>query len=152
MFAPKLKSILLPQFTDTLNIYPSPLYQVSNANWSAFLKGILPTLQSHGWKNGTHGGANWTVGTCICSHWLCGPLECYWPLCGRHGCSWSVPRGGFCLLPPHPPLPIPPYPTPPRLPSHPPPLLSILTAERDGKKYLEIQPSETEKVSYNRKQ
>ena len=54
--APKLNSILLPQFTDTLNIYPSPLYQVSNANWSAFLKGILPTLQSHGWNNGTHGG------------------------------------------------------------------------------------------------
>ena len=53
---PKLNSILLPQFTDTLNIYPSPLYQVSNANWSAFLKGILPTLQSHGWNNGTHGG------------------------------------------------------------------------------------------------
>ena len=100
-------------------------------------------------------GANWTVGTCICSHWLCGPLECYWPLCGRHGCSWSVPRGGFCHLPPHPPTP--PRPTPPRpasppLPSHPPPLLSILTAERDGKKYPEIQPSETEKVSYNRKQ
>ena len=33
-----------------------PLYQVSNANWSAFLKGILPTLQSHGWNNGTHEG------------------------------------------------------------------------------------------------
>ena len=104
-------------------------------------------------------GANWTVGTCICSQWLCGPLECYWPLCGRHGCSWSVPRGGFCHLPPHPPLPVPPHPAPPHLPSHPPhlpshppPLLSILTAERDGKKYLEIQPSETEKVSYNRKQ
>ena len=92
-------------------------------------------------------GANWTVRTCICSHWLCGPLECYWPLCGRHGCTWSVPRGGFCHLPPHPPTPprtTPPRPAPPHLPSHPPPLLSILTAERDGKKYLEIQPSETE--------
>ena len=92
-------------------------------------------------------GANWTVGICICSHWLCGPLECYWPLCGRHGCSWSVPRGGFCHLPPHPS-----HNTPPRLPSYPPPLLSILMAERHDKKYLEIQPSETEKVSYNRKQ
>ena len=40
----------------------------------------------------------------------------------------------------------------PRYPSHPPPLLSILMAERDGKKYLEIQPSETEKVSYNKNQ
>ena len=37
-------SILLPQFTDTLNIYPSPVYQVLNVNWSTFLKGILPTL------------------------------------------------------------------------------------------------------------
>ena len=64
--------------------------------------------------------ANWTVGTCICSHWLCGPLECYWPLCGRHGCSWSVPRGGFCHLPPSPPTP--PRPTPPRpVPPHPAP-------------------------------
>ena len=94
-------------------------------------------------------GANWTVGTCICSHWLCGPLLCYWPLCGRHGCLWSVPRGSFCCLPPYPPLPIPTHPSPsqptPLLrPSHPLPLLSILTAERDSKKYLEIQPSETE--------
>ena len=24
-----------------------PVYQVLNVNWSAFLKGILPTLQSH---------------------------------------------------------------------------------------------------------
>ena len=114
-------------------------------------------------------GANWTVGTCICSHWLCGPLECYWPLCGRHGCSWSVPRGGVGVMDAHgvslgvvfatslpthpsPSHPSPSHPTPPRLPSHPPPLLSILTAERDGKKYPEIRPSETEKVSYNRKQ
>ena len=46
LFAPKLNSILLPQFTDTLNIYPSPVYQVLNVNWSAFFKSILPTLQS----------------------------------------------------------------------------------------------------------
>ena len=37
-------------------IYPSPVYQVLNVNWSAFLKGILPTLQSYGWNSGTHGG------------------------------------------------------------------------------------------------
>ena len=123
MFAPKLNSILLLQFTDTLNIYPSPLYQVSNANWSTFLKGILPTLQSHGWNNGTHGGR-------------------------------QLDSGDLYLLPlaVWPTDPSPSHPTPPHLPSHPPPLLSILTAERDGKKYPEIQPSETEKVSYNRKQ
>ena len=56
LFAPKLNSILLSQFTDTLNIYPSPVYQVLNVNWSAFLKDILLTLQSHGWNNETHGG------------------------------------------------------------------------------------------------
>ena len=26
-----------------------------NVNWSAFVKGIFPTPQSHGWNNGTHG-------------------------------------------------------------------------------------------------
>ena len=29
----------------TLNIYPSPVYQMLNVNWSAFLKGILSNLQ-----------------------------------------------------------------------------------------------------------
>ena len=27
-----------------------------NVNWSAFLEGILPTLQNHDWNNGTNGG------------------------------------------------------------------------------------------------
>ena len=123
MFTPKLNSILLLQFTDILNIYPSPLYQVSNANWSTFLKGILPTLQSHGWNNGTHGGhqldsgdlyllplAVWPTGVLLATVWASWMLM-EWPLCGRHGCSWSVPRGGFCHLPPRP--------TPPRPASHP---------------------------------
>ena len=90
-------------------------------------------------------GANWPVGTCICSHWLCGPLECYWPLCGRHGCSWSVPRGGFCHLPP-----CPPHPTPPHVPSHPLLYYPNTDGRKGRQKYLEIQPSETEEVSYNR--
>ena len=128
MFALKLNSVLLLQFTDTLNIYPSPVYQVLNVNWSAFLKGILPTVQSHGWNNGTHGGCQLDNETCICSQWLCGPLVCYWPLCGRNGCSWSVPRGGFCHLPPHPPLPIPPHPILPTIPPTP----SIINT--DGRK------------------
>ena len=38
----------------TLNIYPSPVYQVLNINWPAFLKKILPTLQSYNWSNGTN--------------------------------------------------------------------------------------------------
>ena len=119
MFAPKLNSILLPQFTDTLNIYPSPLYQVSNANWfSRVTAGTMGPMED----------ANWTVGTCICSHWLCAPLVCYWSLCGHHGCSWSVPSGGFCHLPPHPPLLVPPHSAPPPIPPTP----SIINT--DGRK------------------
>ena len=128
MFTPKLNSILLPQFTDTLNIYPSPLYQVSNANWSAFLKGIFQPSRVTARTMGPMEGANWTVRTCICSHWMCGPLGCYWPLCEHHGCSWSVPRSGFCHLPPHPPLPVPSHPTSPSIPPTP----SIINT--DGRK------------------
>ena len=82
-------------------------------------------------------GANWTLGTCICFHWLCGPLVCYWPLCGHHGCSWSVLIGVVFAtsLFTHPSLS---HPTPPRLSSHPPPLSSILTAERDDKNTLKF--------------
>ena len=32
------------------------MYQVVNVNWSAFLEGILPTLQSRNRNNGTNGG------------------------------------------------------------------------------------------------
>ena len=111
-------------------------------------------------------GTNWTAWTCICSHWLCGPLVCHWPLCGRHGSSWAVPRGNFATS--HPTHPSPPHPTsstpfhptpstpfhpiPPHCLSHLPPLFSILMTERDDKNYFEIQPSEIEKVSYNKKQ
>ena len=38
----KLNSILLPQFTDTLKIYPSPVYQVLIVNWSTFLEQLHP--------------------------------------------------------------------------------------------------------------
>ena len=44
------------KFTDTLNIYPSPVYQMLNVNWCAFVEDILPTLQSHDSKSGTNGG------------------------------------------------------------------------------------------------
>ena len=56
MFILQLNLILLPQPTDALNGYPSPLYSVLNVNWSAFLESILPTLQSYDWNNGTNGG------------------------------------------------------------------------------------------------
>ena len=151
MFAPKLNSILLLQFTDTLNIYPSPLYQVSSANWSTFLKGILPTLQSHGWNNGTHGGRQLDSGDLYLLPLAVWPTGVLFGHCvgimDAHGVSLGVVFA--TSLPNHP---SPSHPTPPRLSSYPPPLLSILTAERGGKKYPEIQPSETEKVSYNRKQ
>ena len=44
------------------------------------------------------------------------------------------------------------HPTPPRHTSHPHPLIAILMAERDSKKYHEIQSSEIGKVSYNKNQ
>ena len=95
----------------TLKIYPSPVYQVLNVNWSAFLKGIFPPSRVTAGTMGPMESANWTMGTCICSHWLCGPLVCYWPLCGRHGCSWvsqtvffppPTPPTPFRRTPPHP--------------------------------------------------
>ena len=42
------------------------------------------------------------------------------------------------------------HPTMPPIPPTHPSLLSMLTAERDGKKYHKIQPLEIEKVSYNK--
>ena len=144
LFAPKLNSILLPQFTDTLNIYPSPVYQVLNVNWSAFLKGIFPT--------------QWDPWRALIGQWrpVSSPTGCvaHWRVIGH--CVGVMAAHGVFLevvfttsLPTHPSLS---HPTLPCCQSHPPPLLSILTAERDGKKYLEIQPSETEKVSYNKHQ
>ena len=124
----------------TLIICLSLVYQVLNVNWSAFLKRILLTLQSHDWNNGTNGGCQLGSGDLGLPHWFCGPLVCHWLLCGRRDCSWGVPNESFCHLPPHPSA----HPTSP-------PLLSIPTAERDDKKY-EIQPSELEKVSYNKNQ
>ena len=137
------------------NTYPSPVYQVLNVNWSAFLNDILLTLQSHSWNNGTHGVrqldsgdlyllslAVWPTVALLATVWASWLLiKCHW--------GWFMPP----LSPPTPPRPTPPrlasHPTPPPIP---PPLLSILMAERDGKNYLEIQPSETEKVSYNKNQ
>ena len=113
IFAPKLKSILLLQLTDTLNIYPSPVLKVLNINWSAFLKGILLTLQSNSWNNDTHGGRQLgsgdlgllplTMGLTIVS------LANVWTSWLLMGCpkQW--------ILPP----PTPPCPTPPHSATHP---------------------------------
>ena len=116
VLATRLNSILLPQLTDTLNIYPCPVYQVLNVNWSTFLKEILPTLLSLGWNNGTHIGCQlasgdlyflpltmWPTGVLLATVWVS------WPLCGYHGHSCGVPNSGFCHLPPH--LPLPYHPT-----------------------------------------
>ena len=111
---------LLAQFTDTLNIYPFPVYQVLNVNRSTFLKGIFPTLLSHGLNNGTHGGhqlgsgdqyllplAMWLTGVLLATVWAS------WLLMG-------CPKREF-------------FPPPTPLPIQPTPLLSVLTTERDGK-------------------
>ena len=97
-----------------------PVYQVLNVNWSTFLKGILLTLQGHGWNNNTYERcqlgsgdldllplAMWSTGVSLATVWV----------------SWLLmecPRGVvFCHLPPHPPLPIPPHPAPPPIPTTP---------------------------------
>ena len=129
LFAPKLNSILLPHFTDILNIHPFPKYQVLNFHWSVFLKGILPTLQSHGWNNGTHGGrqlgsgdldllplAMWPIGVSLATVWASCLLKEY------H-------KGWFFHLPPHP---SPSHSTP--RPSHPPPLIN--TDSRKGEQKI----------------
>ena len=100
---------------DTLDIYPSPVYQVLSVNWSTFVKDILPTLQSHGWNNGTHGGCQFHSGDLHLLPlvvWLTGVLLA---TVGHHGCSWSVLMGGFS----HPTPPTPLCPSPPRLTAHP---------------------------------
>ena len=51
-----LNLILLPQLIHPLNIYPSPVYQLLNVNWSAFMEDILLTLKNHDRKNGANGG------------------------------------------------------------------------------------------------
>ena len=120
----KLNSILLPQFTDTLNIYPSPVYQMLNVNWSTFIKGILPALQSHIWNNDTHGGCQLGSGDLGLL-----PLT-MWPTIVSLATVWVSWLLMECLkrwllhLSLYPFCPIPPHPT--HCPSHPPPLLSIL--------------------------
>ena len=37
-----------------LNIYPFPVYQMLNVNWSTFLEGIFTKMQSHDWNNDTN--------------------------------------------------------------------------------------------------
>ena len=83
---PKLNSILLPRFTDTLNIYPSPVYGAVNVNQSAFLEGILLTLQSHDWNNDTNGGHQFGGGDLGLLPLTLWPLVWHWPLCEPHGC------------------------------------------------------------------
>ena len=120
MFAPKLNSILLRQFTDTLNIYPSPLYQVSNANWSAFLKGISdpPESRLEQWDPWRMPIGQWGL--------VSAPAGCVpaWSVIGH--CvgvmaALEVSLGVFLPppSPPTPPRPTQPRPAPPRPASHP---------------------------------
>ena len=74
---------------------------VLNVNWSVFVKGILQTLPSHGWNNGTHGGHQLGSGDLGLLPLIMGPtivsLATVWA-------SWlfmGVLNGGFCHLPPH---------------------------------------------------
>ena len=92
---------------DTLNNYPSPVYQVLNVNLSAFLKGILQTLQSYRWNNGTHGGhqlGNVDLGLLSLNMWsTCVSFTTVWVSWLLMGC----PKQGFFPPPalPNPPIP-----------------------------------------------
>ena len=100
----QLNSILLLQFTDIVNFYPSLEYQVLNVNWSFFLKGILPILQSHSWNNGTNGGHQLGSGIWICSQWH----YAYYCVIGHYMHLWLLmgcPKLGVMTSPPtHPTL------------------------------------------------
>ena len=107
------------QPTDTLNGYPSPVYQMLNVNWSDFLEGILLTLQGHDWNNGTNGG-----------HWLGGGdlglfLLPLWPTNVVQTIVWAswlllkCPKWGFLPLPTPPSHPHPTLPHPTAHPTHP---------------------------------
>ena len=86
------------------------MYQVLNVKWSGFLKGILPTLQSHGWSNGTHGVrqlGSGDLGLLPMTMWLTGVLFSSVGIMAAHGVSQT---GVFatshptrhCATPPHP--------------------------------------------------
>ena len=85
--------------------------------WSAFLKGILPTLQSHSWNNGTHVGCQLDSGDLYLlplAVWLAGVLlATVWVSWLHMGCPW-----GWFLPPPFPSTHPPTHPSP----SHPTPL------------------------------
>ena len=106
MFILKLNLILLPQPTDTLNNYPSPVYPTLNVNQSAFLEGILLTLQSHKQNNGTNGRRQLGSGDQkllpLLTRHLCGILQCGM---GHCLCIWMLhgcPNKSY-LPPPIPP-------------------------------------------------
>ena len=48
--------IVLAQLIATLIHYPCTVVLMGLVNWSAFLELVLPTMWSHDWDNGTHGG------------------------------------------------------------------------------------------------
>ena len=128
-------------FISTVDRHTQYLFIPSvSSNCSVFVKGILTTLQNHGWNDGTHGGrqlgsGDYVAHCCVISH------------CGRnmaaHGVSQMVVFATFH----HTHLSMS-HPTQSHHPSHPPPLLSKLMVERDGKKYHQIQPSDIENVNY----
>ena len=134
----KIEFNFLPQFTDILNIYPSPVYQVLHVNWSAFLKYILPTLQKqwHQWRAPIE---QWGPGFFLTDS----VAHTVWASCLLMGC----PKRGF-LPPPAPPF----TPHLSHCPSHPPLSISNTDIRKGWQKYHEIKPSEIEKVSYNKSQ
>ena len=67
------------RYTQWLPIPDIMLY----VNWAAFLEGILLTLQSYDWNNGTNGGCQLGDRDLRMLPLLCGPLIRHGPLCGQ---------------------------------------------------------------------
>ena len=125
--------------THSLSIHPQCI--------SAFVKGILLTLQSHSWNNGTHGGrqlGSGDLGLLPLTMWPTNvSLAMVWA-------SWLHMGCGFCHLPPHPPLSVSPHHTLPPIPPTP----SIINT--DGRKGWQKIPSNSairyREVRYNKSQ
>ena len=120
---PKFKFITPAyRYTQWLSI---PSVSNVNVNWSAFLEGIVSTLQSHYSNNSTNGEHQLGIGNIkllpLLTGHLCGLL------CGIGYCLFSKGslNGIFCHLPPH---------RPSHLTAHPTHLLqTISTLERVAK-------------------
>ena len=131
--------------TDTLNIYPSPVYHVLNVNWSAFSEGHFanpPKSWLKQWNQWRASIGQWDLGLLPLTLWPTGvSLATVWA-------SWLLmecPKRGFVTS--HPTHSTLSYPT--THPTHP-LYQQCWHSRKRWQKYHEIQSSAIEKVSYEK--